>query len=403
MLRTTSTMLATVAAAALTGSAVALAASDADPIGDFQADISPGNVSAADILGLPASAITSIHAPKDFVAVIGGLNSDKASQGFGVSFTPARTRMMPVTIGDYSNNMASRLWASTTFSYAQNRPTYGDAEYHQDAVAIHGSYYLKPLDDPAVAVHAAFANCKPVKVAMSELGDDLNKLRKDVRVEIIAAQRTLGKSEAEATAVADELADTVSRPRQEALRREKREQFTVAARQCVDDAAARAAAKWNASQLAYTLGAGWVRGSGGGAPRLSLGRSVYLAAALQSGPNALTHLTVKHTSKAVDTDTLATTPVYKASTLAAARWTYGHGDKAGLFALAEVSNAKASRATVDNSVFKAAIGLDKRLFDGGWLEFRIGRKRSIDGGKEETVGLMNFKLAPGASLPKLPD
>jgi hypothetical protein len=182
-----------------------------------------------------------------------------------------------------------------------------------------------------------------------------------------------------------------------------RDKATQAAKQCVDAAATKAADKWNASQVSYTLGAGWVQGAAADAPRLSLGRSLNLSAALYAGPNALANLTLKRTNKAIDTDTLATTPVYKGSTLAAARWTFGHGDKAGLFVLAEISNAKSSSGTVDNSAFKAALGLDKRLWDGGWLEFRIGRKRSIDTGKDSTVGLLNLKVAPGASIPKLPD
>jgi hypothetical protein len=180
-----------------------------------------------------------------------------------------------------------------------------------------------------------------------------------------------------------------------------REKAVEAAAVCVDGAKAKAAAKWNASQVSYTLGAGWVKGPDGTSQRHSLGRSLNISAALYAGSNGLANVTLKRVSKAVDTESLSGTPIHKNSTLAALRYTYGHGDKAGLFVLAEISNAKASQATVANSAFKAAFGIDKRIFDGGWIEFRVGRKRSAESGKEETVGLINFKLSPGASIPNL--
>lgn len=386
---------------ALGCSPMARAEDSKDKLGDFLTDVSAGNVSAADLLGLPASAVTTIHAPKDFAAFIGGLNSDKAKQGIGLSFTPGRSSLAPVSISAYENSVASRVWAGTTLSYAQNRQTYGSVEYRQDAVALNGNFYLHAAEDPAVAVHRAFATCVPVSQAMQGAALAIAAETEKVRQEIIATQKALGKSEAEARATANELAESLARPRADALRRDMRERAVAAAAQCVDDAAKTAGGKWNASQISYTIGAARLHGAGHAAPRLSLGRSVSLSAALNAGENALANLTLKHTSKALDTATLASTPVYKGSTVVAARWTYGHGDKSGLFVLAEISNAKSSRATVDNNAFKMAFGIDKRIFDGGWLEFRVGRKRSAESGKDETVGLLSFKLSPAPALPKL--
>ncbi len=385
----------------IVSSTIASAASDKDKIGDFLADLSPGSVSAAEIIGLQASAVTTIHAPKDVVAAIGGLTSEKAKQGVGISFTPARTRLAPVSIGDYGTRTLSRVWAGATFSYAQNRQPYGGIEYKQDAVALHGAWYLDKDDDPSVAMHSAFAKCVPVREAMGSAVLGIAKFTEAVRQEIIAAQRAAGASEAQAKAKADEIAEELAKPRAAELRREMREIAVEAAAVCVDGAKAKSAAKWNASQMSLTLGAGWVKGPGGSSQRHSLGRSLNISAALYAGSNGLANVTLKRISRAIDTESLTGTPLYKNSTLAALRYTYGYGDKAGLFVLAEISNAKGSQATVGNSAFKAAFGIDKRMFDGGWIEFRVGRKRSSESGKEEAVGLINIKLSPGASIPNL--
>jgi hypothetical protein len=68
-----------------------------------------------------------------------------------------------------------------------------------------------------------------------------------------------------------------------------------------------------------------------------------------------------------------------------------------LYALAEVSNAKATSTNVSN-IFKYAVGVDKRLMDGVWIELRLGRNHTQDGKSEQTTALMNLKFSPKSSL-----
>src|SRR5262249_55165528 len=101
----------------------------------------------------------------------------------------------------------------------------------------------------------------------------------------------------------------------------------------------------------------------------------------------------------VDVDSLTTTPVFKSSNLAALRYarTLAGPDQR---VLAEVSNAKSSKATVANSAFKYALGMDQKIGNTGlWLELRVGRKRTHDDAKDETVSLVNLNWSFDAPPP----
>lgn len=374
------------ACAGLLAATAAMAADEAkatDPISTYLVDMSPGAVSAGEMLGLSPSAISNLQAPKDFVAAINTLSSGNTKQGFGLSFTPGRTRYAPVSIDDYSHRLGSRIWAGTSFSYAQNQNTLAGIDYKQEAVALHIAYYLNKDDDPAVAGYQGFARCAVVRKQMADEGERSNAMFEALRKQGLSAE------------AAANMVDAFS---------EKNSEFSArtdkAVAKCVDDAVAKAKAKWNANQIAITFGQARIQGPAAGAPHLSLGHTASLSAAL--GPNewSLVNLTVRRTSKELDLKTIATTPDYKTSTLAAARWTYGMGDARDTYALAEISNAKASSNTLSNRAFKYALGVDKRLTEGLWLELRVGKNRSADGATEQTTALMNLKLSPTSTLPK---
>jgi len=354
-----------------------------DPLSDYLADLSPGAISAGEMLGLSASAITSVQTPKDFVAALSSLNTGAGKDGFGLSFTPARTRFAPVSIGDYTERPLSRLWGGTTFSYAQKTLTQSGVDYRQDAVALHVSYYLDAKDDPAAAAAFGFRSCKAVVDLMSEASTEQNKAF-DLLVKAGVDPEAANQRVRETTAKAKRL----------------KNEGVPAAKACVDTAVQQAKEKWNASQLALTVGEAWIQGSDASAARLSLGRMVAASAALGPNADSLVNLSLRHTNKALDLTTLSTTPAYKSSTLAGARWTYRAVDTKDLFGLAEVSNAKSSQAAASSNVFRYALGVDKRFFEGVWGELRIGRKLTADGTSEQTAVLMSLKLSPTSTLPR---
>lgn len=364
-----------VAALALLTTPLSASAQDTkDKFDDFLIDIGPGHVSAGEMLKLSDSAITNIEAPKDFVALLNAADSADSQGGFGFAITPARTSLMPLSIASYRSSTFARLWGGTTFSYAKNRNTLGGVEYKQDAFAVNLSYYLNDRDDPHVAAYDAFINCAPLKQLVVD----------------------------ESNRVMQTLSGVPPEKVQEVLASSKRnpqflEAANVAARECARNAAS---PKWNATQFALTIGQGWVRAPGAASSRLSLARTVALSGTYGPSAETLVNFTVRRTDRALDLDTIATTPAYRNGTIAAVRLTYGHGDTRDLYGLVEASNVKSSIATLPESAFKFALGVDKRVMEGVWLEFRLGRRRSVDGGKEETAGLFNLKFSTTTTLPK---
>ncbi len=122
-----------------------------------------------------------------------------------------------------------------------------------------------------------------------------------------------------------------------------------------------------------------------------------LVGALGPSTNNLVNITVRRNVNALELSSIAATPTYKTSTLAGARWTYRAIDTQDLYALAEVSNVKASSTTTSN-VFKYALGADKRLTEDIWIELRLGRNHTQGGNSEQNTALMNLKLSPKSSL-----
>lgn len=348
-----------------------------DPLSAYLADLSPGAVSAGEMLGLSSSAVTAIQAPKDFVAAVNALNSDTSAAGMGFSFTPGRTRIAPVSIADYEKSALSRAWAGTTISVARNTNKQGGVDYRQEAYAVHVSAYISAADDPAVAGHNAFANCD----ALQKAGDDETKLALALRKQVTDEGLLIG----------DAINEEVKK------RRAKLPKFKERAIPLYNACMAEAEKpRWNASQWAATLGTGRVHDPAPGAPKLSLGHIASVSLALGFGADSLLNVTVRRARKAVDVASIATTPIYKSDSLAGARFTYKSSYE-DLYAVAEISNAKIAN-TATSAIFKHALGIDYRLREGMWLEIRTGRNHTQDGKKEQTTTLMNVKLAPSSNL-----
>lgn len=364
---------------------------------DFLVDTGLGAVSAAEVLGVSSSAVTTIQTAKDLILVLNSNNSDTGKSGFGVSFTPARTALAPVAIADYADNKGlSRLWGNTTFSYAQNTKAVSGVDHKQDAIAVHVSYYWDPEADPIVRNYLAFAGCKE---RWKEIYDEADLDQKAIDTEL-ARQNAIrvkqGKPKLEILSVPD--SEAAIRERKADATYSRAHQLGLA---CVKAGNEDAKKYWNATQLALVAGEGWIKAPTAGASSLSLGRSIAMTAAYGPNANSLLNLTYRYVSDELDLTSLATTPVYKSSSVVAARYTVGHGADQGLYSLFEVSNANAASGTTSNSAFKYAIGIDKLITEGAWLEFRLGRNQTFDGSQEQTTALFNLRFSPKSTLPKL--
>lgn len=415
-----------------TATALAQGSSEPDLLNDYLVNVGAGHIAANEIIGLAGSAVSNLQTPKDLVASLAALGDPSSKNGFGVAWSPGRSgsRLMGVSAAQYGGLDAKplhRLWGSTTFSYAQNVKTINGTDHQQMGAAVNVSYYWNPASDPMVAGYRAFSGIdggvcpeqsKAFDSAAKALGVSLNQQAARRAAELqLTPDQDLPAAELDAIARrAKADVDTLKANgvgTAKALRAKRDGASSTAADlpalddalaklgACADKASKDAADKWNAPHLDLVLGQGWIRRDGSGGDRLSLGRYVTLALAWSTSelPNSLFNLTLKRVDRELDLDTLATTPVYKASSIAAARFTYNMGAGHTTYALAEVSNAKDSKATVANAAYKWALGIDHALQPGMWIELRAGRSRVPGSTAEENKALFAVKFSPGATLP----
>ncbi len=355
-------------------------------LSSYLTDVNAGTVSAGNLVGLSESAISQIQTSQDFVVALKPLTSSQSKSGFGLAITPARTSMLPVVSSfDYNNSSLSRVLANLTFSYAENSADIANISYRKSAFSLDTYLYLDAMDDPVIVAYDAFGKCKGRKAA--DLADS------QARIKRRAAQRALdaAKTPEEREKAQDDL-DAA-----EVVIKQAKIDAEAAHKKCVDDALK--LAKWNASRLSASFGAGLIKPDDNSSSRRSLGRTTTLGGILETGKQGATYLSLRHTSQEVDLTTLGATPQYKNSTLGAARYTYGSKDDNGKWkALIEGSTAKKSDVTMTNRVFKYAVGIDAKVSKGMWLEFRLGKNRTLDGTSDQITSLMTLNVTPSSTL-----
>lgn len=385
-----------VLALALAAAGVAQAADDAavksDKISDYLVDLGPGPVSAADLIGVSASSVTNVQALKDFNVLLtpGSTGSDKT--GFGLELTPARSSLFPqmISAAQYVDKAhpIDRVLGSLSLSYAQNTHTLSDLDYRQTSAAIHAGYYINPDNDPIVAAHSAFAHCVDAQA--------IGVLEAQGLLSVVSVWRATHQNAVPTKEELDQLSKDYAKS--DAFVKMVSDANT-AAKTCVAQAAK---TKWNAGQVSVTYGAAWIKPVSGGGSQLSLGRTLSLAGVVPLGDSAVLNLAWRNMRRELDLSTIAATPGYSQGNLVGGRITWrGDASRGDTFALVEVSNAKSNSDTLANTAFKAALGLDHRIADGVWLEFRFGRSRSESGDKETTKGLLDVTWSPTSTLPKL--
>lgn len=329
----------------------------------YLADTGGGAVSASHLVGVDGSAITEVQSSQDLIVAFKPFASSKSSKnGFGFAISPFRTTLFPMRASDYRENNLYRFLGGTTLSYAENPVSIDSIGYRKSGFSIDSSYYWNRDQDPVVLAKDAFDRCDITEALQKYL---------------------MAKTDAAAKVAANEA--------------------TTLAIKCIDDDIA-AKALWNASRFSISLGSGWIRADADHGAKENLGKFFTLNGIVKTGAQSALYAMARRSSDELDQTTLKTGVLATSnSTLVAARFTYGSQDDQGSWkVLAEISNAKSAGLTENNKVYKHAIGIDKRIMKGTWLEFRVGKSRTFDGTTTETSSLLNLKISP-SELSKLFD
>ena len=372
----------------------------ADNLDQYLTDFNAGMVSAGNLVGLQDSPIQEIQTSQDLIFAFKPFSSPSSKRTFGIAITPARTTITPMSAREYRSKWYMRLLGATTLSYAESATTISSIEYAKYAFSVDTSYYWQTKDDPILVAQDAFGRCETGlaierKFARAEAAKERNQeALKAAQDEL--AKAVSGEDKAKAQAEIDKAKDAIAVAQQTISTAPSEAEAAV--RNCIE--AELAKAKWNAHRLSIGFGTGYIRPEDNAVgSKESLGRATTFGAVIGVGKQGAFNLTLRHTSKEVDPSTLAGTPQYKSSSLAAARYTWGSNDKNGdLKVLAEISNADKNEVTESNRVFMHALGVDKRIGKGTWLQFRVGRSQTADGNSTETTGFLALNFAPTTGL-----
>jgi hypothetical protein len=339
-----------------------------DVISKYLVDITGGAVSAANLLNVDNSLVTNIQTSQDLVVAIRPFSSDEQKAGFGISFTPARSDLGLFSMSGkrYLSNKGYQFIGNLTFSYAQNHEDIGAIKYKKTAVSIDSYLYLNQYADPIHLGNAAFLAChKNIEVANASeieritLNPTLTPERKNELISDLTTQNAANISP------------------------------------CIDEnvKAALAKAKWNSNRVSISYGQSRINAPG--ADTLSLGKYLTLNAMIGLSDKSALNISFRKSKDVLDASTLGTTGLsFSNSNLAAIRYTYGDETGKKMRGLVEVSNANKYSGAATNGVFLYALGFDKKIMDGLWLGFRLGRNRSITNDKIQTTGLLNISLQP---------
>ena len=336
-----------------------------DRLYEYTADFSAGTVSAGGIVGLSQSAIEEVQSSQDLVVALKPLATGQSKSGYGIAISPFRSALLPMSGQDYLKDgfegVKNRLLGQLTLSYADNGADLAGTKWRRWGFSADTSFYFNIKDDPVYYGAEAFKKCE--------------------------ARQKLEQKRAE-TLFADEKADVSDLDKK----------IIEAHKACIDNA--KNSARWNADRIQLSAGGGRIRRDDGVGGDESLGTSFTAAGMFSAGKQGALQVVLRRTNGEVDLTTLGTASVaHKNSSLAALRYTYGSEDGNGdLKVLAEVSNAKDDEVTVTNAVYKGALGLDKKLMSGLWLQFRVGKNRTLDSTGTQTTALAQINFSPSAGL-----
>ncbi len=331
-------------------------AQESKTLKDFLVDIGSSPVSASDLIGATGSAINNVQFPKDIWLALSPISDRTTKAGYGLAIAPARTSFLGMGGKAYFDNSFNRLWGGTSFSYAENISEYSGSTYSKQGFSVQASSYFKSEDDPIWIDYQGWQSCEE---------------RKRIEADIVKS-----KSESETNELMTKL--------------------QTATKKCGADNKKAKQSKWNAGKYSISYGSASIRPKSGVGQSLGLGDTLALSIVIPAGANGALNLSIRRVTKELDLSTIAGTPLYKKSSISAVRYTVGATEDNNLRLLAEISNANGAQSLQSNAVFKSALGIDWRIVDGAWLEFRLGRSKAIDNGSVETKGLLSFNISSNA-------
>lgn len=343
-------------------------------IDDFLVDVSPGAVSAANIAGADASPVIDVQSTKDLVLAINPFGTNGAKDSYALAFTPARSGIVPLAMAGrtYLNGgVGMRLLGALTLSYAEGKAELSGTEYRKNAIALESSFYLHKEEDPIVIGARAFTQCGEGRRAAERQLLDLFK------------KKAAAKTQAEAESIQKEIEATQDKVTELSGKND-----------CMEPA------RWNAGKVSLSYGQGWIRPASGSSGRLSLGKTFIASAIFGVTDDSAVYVAVRRSKDEVDETTIGTVPEFKSSSLIGVRFTKGESGLGSrdLRLLVEASNAKKAKATSANAAFMYAIGADKKVADGLWLTFRVGRNRTTDAKSTQTTSLLSLNWSPTSTL-----
>jgi hypothetical protein len=347
---------------------------------DYLADTAEGSVSASGMLGIAGDSVHAVQNVRDVVVALKGLSSNDSKTAMGFSITPARTSLAPMDLATYARSWPARLLGSLSFGYAQGNASVGGTEYERRAVSVETSLFLHSADDPVIAYVNAVARAKPGE-SCQILGPSKPEGPPGAQPPAAGAGATGPVKPAEA-------------PKEEA------DEARARAAEC--RARVLNALRWNRSQLSASFATAWIKSDDGSVAQTSLGRMAVLGFTYGFDEisfmrdNSALSIAVRRTLAEPVLETLQAASIERRDgSLATLRFSAG---SSRLRALVEASNAKSAEITASQRVFKRAIGIDLRVSEGMWLNFRLGQQRRIDGTGNEVGSLFSLSYSPSALL-----
>lgn len=365
---------------ALMALAGAAHAADEDKnIQSFLVDIAPAPVAAANIVGIAKTGVTDVRTAKDLALVLNPVTEGGGRPSMALTFTPARSSLAPMSGQRYVNGgLGMRLLGSATISYAQGEEKVAEATYRKQAWALETMAYWDVADDPIYQRARKFHECVVD-------GKDLAAARRDNEKELLKLRVALpmmpdGDAKRAAQARLAELRVAVL-------------QFDVDA--CFSEGSP--PLRWNATKVALSFGQGWVRAGDG--PRASLGKRVVFGATWGFADDFALQGSVQRVHREVDPASLSGTPTYSSTNIVGLRLTGAPSrSDTSVRLLAELSRTGDGPVTQSRTAFKHAVGVDAKIARDMWLEFRLGRSRSLENGEMQTSSLMTVNWAPASTL-----
>jgi hypothetical protein len=352
----------------------------------YEVDTAPGSISAAGMLGISGGAITNVDSIKDFNVALNSVASGGSKTGFALSFTPARSAIVPMNQSTYVGDTIKaplrtfllRLLGSTALGYAENDTSVSSTNYHQQAVSVQVSGFFVDNDDPVVGLYNALGSGKPPCDASTILAQTPKPMPKPgsppgiptEAPEDVAADKTVHA--ANWANCKSYVAKTVP---------------------------------WNPSTYSFGYATGWIKPTTGNGPQETLGHTYFVGAQwgfirpedpATSTNGMLIAIAYRRSENEPVLNTLGTPKVdYQNSNIVYAKLSGGSSTLRGLF---EYNSTKSTNITQSQLALKEAIGIDAQLAKNTWISFRFGKQNSITGSTKQNASLLNISYSPAALL-----